>query len=323
MAKNKDINISPSKGISIVIKNDIVQPLPIKPKKKRKYRRINVLPKTPAPQIMQSAGDTSYIKEQPGRFSLWRDNNTTNPVITLAQATAQGFIPNMQLPAPPPQQALPPPQPPPQQPQLMPPPFALNFSDFMRSMMQQEFVAKQVPRIEDLTDMSDPFYNALPPDKKEAYKDTKLEDMAKDINDTAAKAVADAENTDFYKKELTPDVQNITKEKTNYLAIQQKLDKMRESDIKGLGTKDIKALKEPKYPQNKIYRTAYVEGLGKHEETINKRIQELDVLIASSKGAQKTRAEAEKIVKNDELKKIEALFNKLKEEKKRIKKLLK
>ena len=38
MAKNKDINISPSKGISIVIKNDIVQPLPpIKPKKKRKY----------------------------------------------------------------------------------------------------------------------------------------------------------------------------------------------------------------------------------------------------------------------------------------------
>jgi alpha-N-acetylglucosamine transferase len=98
---------------------------------------------------------------------------------------------------------------------------------------------------------------------------------------------------------------------------------MRESDIKGLGTKDIKALKEPKYPQNKIYRTAYVEGLGKHEETINKRIQELDVLIASSKGAQKTRAEAEKIVKNDELKKIEALFNKLKEEKKRIKKLLK
>ncbi len=102
MAKNKDINISPSKGISIVIKNDIVQPLPpIKPKKKRKYRRINILPKTPAPQIMQSAGDTSYIKEQPGRFSLWRDTTTSTPVLTLAQATSQGFIPNMQLPAPP------------------------------------------------------------------------------------------------------------------------------------------------------------------------------------------------------------------------------
>jgi hypothetical protein len=34
MAKNKDIIISPSKGISIVIKNDIVQPLPINQKRK-------------------------------------------------------------------------------------------------------------------------------------------------------------------------------------------------------------------------------------------------------------------------------------------------
>ena len=99
MAKNKDINISPSKGISIVIKNDIVQPQPIKPikpKKKRRYKRINVLPKTPAPPIMQqSAGDTSYIKEQPGRFSLWRDNPTATPVITLSQATTQGYIPQI------------------------------------------------------------------------------------------------------------------------------------------------------------------------------------------------------------------------------------
>ncbi len=62
MAKNKDIDISPSKGISIVIKNDI-QPLPIKPQKKRRYKRINVLPKTPAPIMQQSAGDTRYIKD--------------------------------------------------------------------------------------------------------------------------------------------------------------------------------------------------------------------------------------------------------------------
>ena len=87
MAKNKDINITPSKGISIVIKNDIQQPLPPKPKKKRRYKRINVLPKVPAPIMQQSAGDTSYIKDQPGRFSLWRDNTTT-PVLTLAQATS-------------------------------------------------------------------------------------------------------------------------------------------------------------------------------------------------------------------------------------------
>jgi hypothetical protein len=36
MAKHKDINISPSKGISIIIKNDIQQPPPITPKKKRR-----------------------------------------------------------------------------------------------------------------------------------------------------------------------------------------------------------------------------------------------------------------------------------------------
>ena len=106
MAKNKDINITPSKGISIVIKNDIVQPQPIKPikpKKKRRYKRINVLPKTPAPPIMQqSAGDTSYIKEQPGRSSLWRDNPTATPVITLSQATTQGYIPQITAPTAPP-----------------------------------------------------------------------------------------------------------------------------------------------------------------------------------------------------------------------------
>ena len=38
MTKNKNINISPSKGISIVIKN-YLQPPPIKPKKKRKYKK--------------------------------------------------------------------------------------------------------------------------------------------------------------------------------------------------------------------------------------------------------------------------------------------
>ena len=36
MTKNKDINIGPSKGISIIIKNDFQQPTPIKPKKKKK-----------------------------------------------------------------------------------------------------------------------------------------------------------------------------------------------------------------------------------------------------------------------------------------------
>ena len=39
MAKNKDINISPSKGISIVIKNDIQQPLPPKPNNKQRKEK--------------------------------------------------------------------------------------------------------------------------------------------------------------------------------------------------------------------------------------------------------------------------------------------
>ncbi len=67
------------------------------------------------------------------------------------------------LPAPAPLPAIPPP---PQQQQLMPPPFSLNFTDDMRAMMPQEFGGKQVPRIEVYTDLPDPFYIALPADKK-------------------------------------------------------------------------------------------------------------------------------------------------------------
>ena len=319
MAKNKDINISPSKGISIVIKNDIVQPLPQKPKKKRRYKRINVLPNTPAPIMQQSAGDTSYIKAQPGRFSLWRDTTTSTPVLTLAQATSQGFIPQLpQITAPPqpPQITAPPPQ------QALPaPPITLNFGDFMKALQPQEFRGdNQVPQIEDITDT---FYQALPEDKKEEYQNAKLEYIAKDIDETAAKAIEDVENNDFYKTQLDPATQTSTKEKTALLAIQQKLEQMKEGNLKGLGTKDVKTLKEPRYPQNKVYEKAYTEGLSKQEESINKRIKELDEIIATKTGQPQARAETERITRNNDLKKIEDLFNKLKQEKKRIKKLLK
>jgi hypothetical protein len=318
MAKNKDINISPSKGISIIIKNDIVQPTPIKPKKKRRYKRINVLPNTQVPIMQQSAGDTSYIKAQPGRFSLWRDTTTSTPVLTLAQATSQGFIPQLpqitpppqlpQITAPPPQQALP------------APPITLNFGDFMKALQPQEFRGdNQVPQIEDITDT---FYQALPEDKKEEYQNAKLEYIAKDIDETAAKAIEDVENNDFYKTQLDPATQTSTKEKTALLAIQQKLEQMKEGNLKGLGTKDVKTLKEPRYPQNKVYTKAYTEGLSKQEESINKRIKELDEIIATKTGPQQARAETERITRNNDLKKIEDLFNKLKQEKKRIKKLL-
>jgi hypothetical protein len=319
MAKNKDINISPSKGISIIIKNDIVQPLPPKPKKKRRYKRINVLPNTQVPIMQQSAGDTSYIKAQPGRFSLWRDTTTSTPVLTLAQATSQGFIPQLpQITAPPqlPQITAPPPQ------QALPaPPITLNFGDFMKALQPQEFRGdNQVPQIEDITDT---FYQALPEDKKEDYQNAKLEYIAKDIDETAAKAIEDVENNDFYKTQLDPATQTSTKEKTALLAIQQKLEQMKEGNLKGLGTKDVKTLKEPRYPQNKVYEKAYTEGLSKQEESINKRIKELDEIIATKTGQPQVRAETERITRNNDLKKIEELFNKLKEEEKGIKKLLK
>ena len=328
MAKNKNINITPSKGISIVIKNDIVQPIPIKPKKKRRYKRISVLPKTPAPVMQQSAGDTSYIKEQPGRFSLWRDNTTLSPVVTLAQATTQGFIPQQQLalPAPPPQPALPAP---PQQLALQAPPMMFNMFDYMRAMMPQEFSNSKtdIPesRFKEIDNGldNDPFFQALPENKKEEYKDAKLEDIAKNIDETAEKAVADIENTDFYKNKLDPPTQQATKEKSKYITIQQKLEGMRVANIKGIATKDINSLNEPRYPQNKIYRESYKKGLKNQEDVINKRMQELDIIIRNQSGSKQTRAEAEILTKISQLKQIEDLKNKVNSEKKRIKKLLK
>jgi len=328
MAKNKDINITPSKGISIVIKNDIQQPLPIKPKKKRKYRRINVLPKTPAPIIQQSAGDTSYIKEQPGRFSLWRDNTTATPVLTLAQATSQGFIPGITQPIPPPPQIQPP------QPQLAlpaPPPITQYFGDYTRALIPQEFTPMrpdsrfQEPNMsfDDGIDLNDTFYQALPEDKKEAYKDARLENIAKDIDETAEKAAKDIEKTDFYQKQLDATTQAATKEKSKYLTIQQKLEGMKEGSIKGIATRDINSLNEPRYPQNKIYREFYKKGLKNQEDIINKRIKELDDIIATKTGNPQARAETEKITKSNQLKKIGDLYNKMKSEKKRIKELLK
>ncbi len=241
MAKHKDINITPSKGISIIIKNDIQQPPPITPKKKRRYKRINVLPKTPAPIIQQSAGDTSYIKEQPGRFSLWRDNTTATPVLTLAQATSQGFIPGITQPIPPPPQIQPP------QPQLAlpaPPPITQYFGDYTRALIPQEFTPIrpdsrfQEPNMsfDDGIDLNDTFYKALPEDKKEEYQIARLEDIAKNIDETAEKAAKDIEKTDFYQKQLDATTQAATKEKSKYLTIQQKLEGMRAADIKGVAT---------------------------------------------------------------------------------------
>jgi hypothetical protein len=316
MAKNKDINITPSKGISIVIKNDIQQPIPIKPKKKRRYKRINVLPKTPAPIMQQSAGDTSYIKDQPGRFSLWRDNTTSTPVITLAQATTQGFIPQQQIALPAPTPPPPPAPAPPQQLALPAPPapVTVNIGDYMRAMIPQEYSSMVRPdsrfqepnmSFDDNLDFNDTFYQALPDDKKEEYQNARLEDIAKNIDETAEKAVEDIEKTDFYKNQLDPTTQAATKEKSKYLTIQQKLEGMKAGSIKGIATRDTNNLNEPKYPQNKIYRESYKKGLKIQEETINKRIKELDDIVSKETGPKQARAETEIITKTNQLKKLE------------------
>jgi hypothetical protein len=134
--------------------------------------------------MQQSAGDTSYIKDQPGRFSLWRDNTTSTPVITLAQATSQGFIPGITQPIPPP--ALPAP---PQQLALpAPPPVTVNVGDYMRAMIPQEYSSMVRPdsrfqepnmSFDDNLDFNDTFYQALPEDKKRGIPKCKIRRYSK------------------------------------------------------------------------------------------------------------------------------------------------
>ena len=72
-----------------------------------------------------------------------------------------------------------------------------------------------------------------------------------------------------------------------------------------------------------MYRESYKKGLKNQEDTINKRIKELDDIIAKETGQKQARAETEKITKLNQLKKIGDLYNKMESEKKRIKDLLK
>ncbi len=140
----------------------------------------------------------------------------------------------------------------------------------MRALQPQEFRGdNQGRQIEDITDITDTFYQALPEDKKEEYQNAKLEYIAKEIDETAAKAIEDVEYKDFYKTQLDPEKKTSTKEKIVLITIQQKLKQMKEGNLTGLGTKDVKTLKESRYPQNKVYEKAYIEGLSRQEESIN------------------------------------------------------
>ncbi len=112
---------------------------------------------------------TSYIKDQLGRFSLWCDNTNSTPVITLAQATSQGFLPGITQPIPPQQQlALPAPL----------PPVTVNIGDYMKAMIPQDYSMVrpdsrfQEPNMtfDDNFDFNDTFYRALPEDKERNIK---------------------------------------------------------------------------------------------------------------------------------------------------------
>jgi L-fucose mutarotase/ribose pyranase (RbsD/FucU family) len=172
-------------------------------------------------------------------------------------------------------------------------------------------------------DLNDTFYQALPEDKREAYKEAKLDEMEKEIDDTAAKAITDVENTEFYRNALDAPTQAATIEKTKYITIQQKLDVMKVGIIKQWGTKDSKALKEPRYPQNKTYRESYLNAINKQADDVKERITALDTIISTKTGTKQQRAELEKADKIKEITKLEDLQTLLKTEKKRIKKLLK
>ncbi len=98
-------------------------------------------------------------------------------------------------------------------------------TDYMRAMMQQEYSnSKPESRFKETDnglDINHAFYKALPEDRKEGYQNAKLEDIAKNIDETAAQAAADNEKSYFYKNKLDAATQEATEEKSKYLTMQQ------------------------------------------------------------------------------------------------------
>jgi hypothetical protein len=81
----------------------------------------------------------------------------------------------------------------------------------MRAMIPQEYSSMVRPdsrfqepnmSFDDNLDFNDTFYQALPEEKREEYQNARLEDIAKNIDETAEKAVEDIEKTDFYQNQL-------------------------------------------------------------------------------------------------------------------------
>jgi hypothetical protein len=314
MVKN-DINIQPSKGISIIIKNDISQPEQPKPKKKRKYRKRNIkdllknIPQIPN-GLISSAGDTSYIRP-PLSYQQFRD-------LTTQPGYQMGLLAPQAQPALPPPPVLPALPPPPPQLQLPPPPVTINNNNngapadwYKYLMMPQAFTndPTQQPTIEDVT--NDPLYNALSydPVQQEAYKEQKLEEKSQEIIDKAAETVANIEGTPLFGT-LPPTEQNRIREFTTYNEIEKKLKTMKPGSKKSWGTKDANAGRPPRYATDEAYKQNYIGTL--------ENLQEQKQLIIDD--ATKTRNE--KRIAAADKRGYQDLINRLKTEERRIKRIL-
>ena len=177
MTKHKDINISPSKGISIIIKNDIQQPPPIKPKKKRKYKkRVNTdLLKMPTmPSYIPGSGDVSYIKPQYAATTLNRSMIFPGVPQSLPQLTPPPPLP--QLTAPPPL------------PQLTAPPVNFNFDGSLGRMLENILMPREYgykARSYEVDILDDDIIDALPKAQQDQYIEKQIkpqiEEQLKDI----------------------------------------------------------------------------------------------------------------------------------------------
>ena len=172
MAKNKDINITPSKGISIVIKNDF-QPPPIKPKKKRRYKRkvnTDLLKMPTMPSYIPGSGDVSYIKPQYAATTLNRSMVFPGVPQSLPQLTPPPQLP--QLPAPPP-----PPQ-----------PFTFSLDNNFGRMLENALMPREYgykPNSYEVEMLDDDIMDALPKAQQDQYIEKKvapqIEEQMKDI----------------------------------------------------------------------------------------------------------------------------------------------
>ena len=179
MAKNKNINITPSKGISIVIKNDF-QPPPIKPKKKRKYKKksnLDLLKMPTMPSYIPGSGDVSYIKPQYAATSLNRSMIFPGVPQSLPQLTPPPQLP--QLTAPPTQPQLPAPQ-----------PFTFSLDNKFGSMLEnilmpREYGFKTNSYAVPVDILDDEIMDALPKAQQDQYIEKKvapqIEEQIKDI----------------------------------------------------------------------------------------------------------------------------------------------